>query len=161
MNDLPPSAIGHALRLIGAVHEHGPDDVAGVLTGLTRQELYALAVTLAATTPDDYTPVELLAWNDSRWTPVEAPTEQTPLFAATIPSTRRLRPHGTHAAFVRHRKHREEPCNACWYGEREYQRERGRRKRQEESSTSEPAPVENCLQRNGFRSHDARVDGAA
>lgn len=161
MTDLPPSAITHALQLIGAVHEHGPGDVAEVLTGLTRQELYALAVTLAATTPDDYTPIELLAWNDSRYQPVEAPTEQPPLFAATIPSTRRLRPHGTHAAFVRHRKHREEPCNACWYGEREYQRERGRRQRREASSTPEPPPVENCLSHNDFRPHDEPVDGAA
>lgn len=131
---LPADSIYAAMRLIGAVHEHGPEEVAHVLTPLTRQQLYALAVTLAATTPDDYTPVELLAWNDARYEPAPVERQQTPLFAA--PADRRLRPHGTHAAFVRHRNRAEEPCSACWYGEREYQRDRSRRQRRETAAAS-------------------------
>src|SRR4051794_887728 len=69
-NALPAAAVGTAIRLIGAVHEHGPDDVAHILTDLNNQDLLALAVTLAAMVPDDYSPVELLAWNDSRYAPV-------------------------------------------------------------------------------------------
>src|SRR5438270_140440 len=127
---LPADAIATALRLIGAVHEEGPHEVAAVLHRLDRQDLVALAVTLAAMVPDDYTPVELLAWNDSRYTPVEppAPVTQPPLFPAVL-VTRQLKPHGTHAAFALHRKHSEEPCDACWHGEREYQRNRKRNNR--------------------------------
>ena len=38
-------------------------------------------------------------------------------------------PHGTHAAFTRHRYHGEQPCEVCVVGERVYQRERARRRR--------------------------------
>lgn len=43
-----------------------------------------------------------------------------------VKAHRGLRPHGTHAAFTRHRKAGQEPCEACWDGEREYQRSRQR-----------------------------------
>lgn len=35
-------------------------------------------------------------------------------------ASRPLKPHGTHAAFVRHKNHGEDPCPACVQGEREY-----------------------------------------
>lgn len=134
---LPAAAVGAAVRLVGAVHEHGPDDVAATLRGLTRHDLTALAVTLAAMVPDDYSPVELLAWNDSRYAPVVTPVASTqpPLFPAVL-VTRRLRPHGTHAAFVRHRNAGEEPCDACWHGERAYQRNRKRNNRADDRRTA-------------------------
>lgn len=126
-NALPAAAVGTAIRLVGAVHEQGPDDVADILTDLNSQDLLALAVTLAAMVPDDYSPVELLAWNDSRYAgTVTAPASSQPPLFPVIAVTRQLKPHGTHAAFVLHRKHREEPCDACWHGEREYQRNRKR-----------------------------------
>lgn len=129
-NCLPAAAVGAALRLVGAIHDHGPDDVAAILDGLTRQDLLALVVTVAAMVPDDYSPVELLAWNDSRYARVTTPPAalQPPLFPA-IAVTRQLKPHGTHAAFTLHRVHREEPCDACWHGERDYQRNRKRNNR--------------------------------
>ncbi|WP_032761161.1 hypothetical protein, partial [Streptomyces alboviridis] len=34
------------------------------------------------------------------------------------------RRHGDHAGFVAHRRRGEEPCEACWDGERAYRRER-------------------------------------
>ena len=40
-----------------------------------------------------------------------------------------LAPHGTHAAFNRHRNAGEEPCQPCRDGEREYQRIRGQQRR--------------------------------
>lgn len=38
--------------------------------------------------------------------------------------SRSLQPHGTHAAYVRHRSHGEEPCDECKAGESDYQRAR-------------------------------------
>lgn len=43
---------------------------------------------------------------------------------------KRLKPHGTHAAFNRHRLRGDEPCDMCWMGERQYQRNRSRERRQ-------------------------------
>jgi len=34
------------------------------------------------------------------------------------------RRHGDHAGFAAHKYHEEEPCEACWEGERAYRRER-------------------------------------
>ncbi|MBJ6623535.1 helix-turn-helix transcriptional regulator [Streptomyces sp. DHE17-7] len=41
--------------------------------------------------------------------------------AGTLDPTRR---HGDHAGFAAHRYYGEEPCEACWEGERAYRRER-------------------------------------
>lgn len=130
-DNLPAEAVATAVRLAGAVHDDGPDEVGAILRHLTPQQLRALAVTLAAMVPVEYTPVELLAWNDHRYArpaAAPAPDRQPPLFPAVM-VTRELRPHGTHAAFVRHRTNKEEPCEACWHGEREYQRNRKRQVR--------------------------------
>src|SRR4051794_33551727 len=127
-DNLPTEAVATAVRLAGAVHDDGPDEVAAILRHLKPQDLRAVVVTLAAMVPVEYTPVELLAWNDNRYTQraaAPAPDRQPPLFPAVM-VTRELRPHGTHAAFVRHRNNSEEPCEACWHGEREYQRNRKR-----------------------------------
>jgi DNA-binding CsgD family transcriptional regulator len=43
--------------------------------------------------------------------------------AGILDPTRR---HGDHAGFAAHRYYGEEPCEACWEGEREYRRERRR-----------------------------------
>src|SRR5438874_2361003 len=64
--DLPPKTLRAAQLLTGAVHDEGPAEVAAILRPLAPQQLRALAVTLAAMVPVDYSPAELLAWNDSR-----------------------------------------------------------------------------------------------
>lgn len=40
-----------------------------------------------------------------------------------------LQPCGSHAAFVRHKNHGEQPCDACVVGERKYQAEKARERR--------------------------------
>lgn len=51
---------------------------------------------------------------------------------APTPTGRQLKPCGTHAAFVRHWSHSEEPCEACKQAERLYQRDRFRSARRVE-----------------------------
>lgn len=128
---LPTEAIGLACQLTAAVHEFGPDDVGRILGGLTRTQLNALAVTLAAMVPIEHSPGELLAWNDAKFSR-DSPSARAARGLQVVPAspaTRTLAPHGTHAAFNRHRKRQEEPCDACWLGERRYQRDRGRERR--------------------------------
>lgn len=130
LTDLPVRAVGRAARLAGAVHEGGPDDVAAVLCPLNRPELLELAVALAAMVPTDYSPGDLLAWNDRRYADVEAQFQSPLVLVESAKGNRRaLQPHGTHAAFNRHRKRGESPCVGCWQGERDFQRERARRRR--------------------------------
>lgn len=50
--------------------------------------------------------------------------------ATEIGGPKSLRPHGTHAAFNRHKNNGEEPCQECRVGERTYQRLRARRDRE-------------------------------
>lgn len=114
---LPTRAVDRALALIGAVREEDPTATTAILTKMRPRDLYALAVTLAAMVPVDQSPAELLAWNDADKTPVLKHQPQG------------LSPHGTHAAFNRHRTNGTEPCDACWTGERDYQRGRARRRR--------------------------------
>jgi hypothetical protein len=45
------------------------------------------------------------------------------------PPPRELQPHGTHAAYARHKAQGTAPCPACTQGERAYQRARKRRDR--------------------------------
>ena len=120
---LPLGAIAAAQLLVGAVHEEGPAEVAALLTPLDRQALYGLAVTLAAMVPADYTPGELLAWNDVH--ELRHPGNKLACEGRTI------QPCGTHAAFNRHRAKGEQPCDECWVGERRYQREKKERQRRE------------------------------
>jgi DNA-binding CsgD family transcriptional regulator len=47
--------------------------------------------------------------------------------------------HGDHAGFAAHRYRGEEPCEACWAGERAYRAERRQRRRQEALYASESA----------------------
>lgn len=61
---LPPWAVAAAQQLAGAVHEHGPAEVAAILEPLDRQQLFELAVTLGAMVDPSLRPSELLAWND-------------------------------------------------------------------------------------------------
>jgi hypothetical protein len=117
---LPPDALARAALLVGAVHDHGPAEVDQILRRCTHHDLLALSVTLAALVPCEYSVSELLAWNDCQW-------ERPPL--DVVPDPKELQPHGTHAAFNRHRKAGDEPCDPCWCGERRYQRERKRRGR--------------------------------
>lgn len=57
------------------------------------------------------------------WAPREVSTRP-----ASVPT---LRPHGTHAAYMRHKARGSDPCQECVEGEREYQRLRHLRRRAE------------------------------
>lgn len=57
-------------------------------------------------------------------------------FTRTLPAVRRVDgrlakalPCGTHAAYERHKRNSETPCDACLVGEREYQRARYARRK--------------------------------
>lgn len=127
---LPAAAIGRAMRLAASVHDEGPPEVAALLRPLDRAALLELAVTLAAMVPVDYSPAELLAWNDHRYAnprPAASAGEQAPLFPV-VDVTGGLKPHGTHAAFNRHKKRGENPCDECTFGESQYQAEQFQRR---------------------------------
>lgn len=53
-----------AARLVGTVHEYGPDEVAAVLAQVPAGRHDALAVVLAAMVDPEATPSQLLAWLD-------------------------------------------------------------------------------------------------
>lgn len=112
---LPPRALERAQRLACVVHgDGGPKEVAALLEPLGRDDLYALAVTLAALVDIDRSVAELLAWYTGS-------TRQERDF--------NLAPHGTHAAYTRHKSRGEEPCWDCVEGQRAYDRDRARRRR--------------------------------
>jgi DNA-binding CsgD family transcriptional regulator len=48
--------------------------------------------------------------------------------------------HGDHAGFAAHRYRDEEPCEACWAGERAYRAEQRQKRRQEPASGHQGAP---------------------
>lgn len=112
--DLPSRSLYAAQLLIGAVRDGNADGVAHILNDLDRHQLTSLAVTLAALVPYDQSLRELLAWNDDLW------DRRKP--------RRKCRPHGTHAAFARHKKRGEQPCDDCVQGERLFQHARGPRR---------------------------------
>lgn len=53
-----------------------------------------------------------------------------------------MKPHGTHAAFNRHKAHGEEPCSTCWEGERIYQAQRARDRRRNPPMEYLPAAID-------------------
>ncbi len=108
------TAVADGLELVGLVRDYTADVIGDYLARRDREQLEALIVALAAMVPDDVSVDTLLAW-------IRPKPKQPPGI------TRQLRPHGTHAAFNLHRKHSEEPCAACWTGERLYQRDAKRR----------------------------------
>lgn len=131
---LPSRAVERSLKLIGAVRDRDRTSVARILTKLSARDLYAIAVTCAAMIPDDQSPCDLLAWNDdAAFIPTPAPANRAP--------------HGTHAAFNRHRTAGQHPCDDCWDGERLYQRVRGRRRR----GVSPLAVVSNSRENEGVQ----------
>jgi hypothetical protein len=139
---LPSGALQRAVLLVGAVHDEGPREVEMLLRRLTRTDLYSLAVVLAALVPADYTPAELLAWNDHQYArprPTPAAGSQPPLFPAVATGGRPLKPHGTHAAFNRHKAAGEDPCEPCVFGERDFQRDRQRTRRSTAAARAEAA----------------------
>lgn len=57
------AALEDALELVGIVHGEGSQDDVTAL--LTRADMPALCIVLAALVPDDQAPTALLAWNDN------------------------------------------------------------------------------------------------
>ena len=78
LGDLAETMVPVAQRLVGAVHDDGPGEVARALAGRSPQELYALIVVLAGMVDPNRTPSELLAWTNF----AALPTRQESLFAA-------------------------------------------------------------------------------
>ncbi|MCW2601835.1 MAG: hypothetical protein JWM02_3664 [Frankiales bacterium] len=122
-------AVVEGLELVGIVREFGRDTIEEWLRHRDRLALETLVVVLAAMVPDDQTPGDLLAWCD----PARARAERNRLARlrqAALLAPKPRKECGTHAAFNRHRNASEMPCEACVLGERIYQRDRGRRRRQ-------------------------------
>ena len=92
---LAEQASWHAARLVGAVHDEGPDVVAALLADAPAGRLDAVCVALAAMVDPDRTPGELLAWTD--WAP-------------SVPV---LKPCKGRSARRRHDRRGEE-CWTCW-----------------------------------------------
>ncbi len=96
-------ALPTILELIGAVRD---GDARAVARAVDLLDLPAAVVLLAAMVDDTRTPTDLLAWTEKP-----------------------LVPCGSHAAFNRHRSHRETPCEPCAAAEIAYQAARQIRRR--------------------------------
>lgn len=119
MNDeQADAALIAALELAVAVRDDGAEQVrnaAGrLLDASGGDSVAALAVTAALVRTD--LPVD--AWWQRGLAGV----------GRRAPALDGLAPHGTHAAFNRHKAHREHPCAECEQGERKYQSARHRRR---------------------------------
>lgn len=109
--DLALRAVDDAAEIICAVHDKDRVSIDDLLTARNTRELQALVVVLAAALSPSVRLHEALAWAD----PDSASARETP-----------LRPCGTHAAFIRHKKRGEPVDDDCVVGERRYQRLRNR-----------------------------------
>lgn len=121
-------ALPAILELIGAVRS---GDVHEVKTAVDLLDLPAAVVLLAGMVNDSCTAGDLPAWTD-QLTPLgplllvpRPPVSYEPLLRAS----RGLVPCGSHAAFNRHRSHRETPCEPCAAAETAYQAARQIRRR--------------------------------
>lgn len=65
------AALARAQALAALVRDHGPDTTGPWLDALTRAELYAVTVALAAMLPVDESPAALLDWIDQPLIPVK------------------------------------------------------------------------------------------
>lgn len=111
---LAAAMVRPAEQLAALVH-NGCDasEVADLTDHMTHLELVALAVVLAAMTDPRSTLVEKLAWTD-------VPPRRRP------GPHKQLKPHGTHAAYARHKTNGTAPCYDCVIAERDYQNARKR-----------------------------------
>lgn len=117
---LAVAAVKRAQRLACTVRDDGAYEVARITDRLTRDELVALCVALAAMVPVDQTAKELLAWLNKPKPKRQLPEGHRFPLMNWSETSRRM----AHAAY--HRGRRDQ-----WAveGERAYQRERGRRRR--------------------------------
>lgn len=121
-------AVGHAGAVICAVHDVDHDEIAHIINPLTRDELIALTVVLAAAISPDARLTSALSW--------ASPTAAADLVKHQQ-TARMLQPCGTHAAFNRHRAAGQEPCDDCWAAERIYQTARNRKRRAADAQQQE------------------------
>uniref|UniRef100_UPI003F49745A hypothetical protein n=1 Tax=Streptosporangium sp. CA-235898 TaxID=3240073 RepID=UPI003F49745A len=116
-----------AMRLVGIVHEEGPDATAEFLAGLTAEQQYALPIILAAMVPDDRTPAELLGWYEVRLSDLKKRRRST----ASLPEGETqpagtvvdLQPCPSPAAYKRHLARGEQACDPCKEASRRYRQE--------------------------------------
>jgi DNA-binding CsgD family transcriptional regulator len=100
-----PSLTEHELRVLELVaHGHTHEQIAG-----------QLVMTAKGVTPTVNRAMKKLGANNAPHAVFLA------VRAGLLDPTRR---HGDHAGFAAHRYYGEEPCEACWDGERAYRRER-------------------------------------
>jgi hypothetical protein len=103
-----------AVELVDAVHRQDPADTQ---SALDRADLTAVALVLAGMVDEDRSVRSLLRDLPRLVEAVDGPRRRR---------QRPLLPHGTHAAFERHRRAGEPPCTPCITAERGYQRSRPR-----------------------------------
>ena len=123
--DLAEAMVPLACELAVLVHDADADGIAAFTAGLTLPQAEALLVVLAAMVPvDERSQGELLAWASSA--PEAVKWRQMPLIlpAGGRPVTEGC---GTYAAWVRHRRHGEDPDRACAEAMRAYKREHHRK----------------------------------
>lgn len=161
---LPADLIAAAMRLVGAVRDEGPDEVAAVLADV---DLRGLCVTLAAMVPDNKTPSELLQWNDRRYGPrplrcaacrdefvhpartVGAPPKRCPRcrtaadrLAAAVPERCQNPKAGTDTGYYHHvRRDKTPTCRACRAAHTAAQLRRERRSLTTLTLVASPLPV--------------------
>lgn len=128
---LAETLIPVAADLICRVHDDGPEATGALLASLSDEQRWALPVVLAAMVPPDRPIADLLAWTTT-WVAEPGDGPALPDHAAYAAG---LKPCGTHAAYVRHKKRGEPPCGRCRQAERAYQRNRNRQPRR-------PRPVQ-------------------
>jgi hypothetical protein len=102
-----------AADLACAVRDEGPAAIGELLDGFTLQELYGLAVVLAGMVPVDQAVGDLLAW-------VPQEVQCAPEIREEKQSARELLPCGTRAAYARHLRAKEKPCQPCRTAESDY-----------------------------------------
>lgn len=114
-------ALPTILELIGAVRD---GDAQAVARAVDLLDLPAAVVLLAAMVDDTRTPTDLLAWTEDLPSARQARARRRLTYRG-----RQLAPCGSHAAFNRHRGHRETPCEPCAAAEIAYQAARQIRRR--------------------------------
>jgi hypothetical protein len=141
--DLAEAMVPLAARLAGAVHDRDPAAVACLLGKVPAGAKDALAVVLAAMVDVDQSPRDLLAW--VRWDERGQPRPAPGAGASGRRGPRSLKPCGTPAAYTRHRRRGEQPCQACKRAHADHAaqraRERGTRPGDEAAPRRPQAPA--------------------
>lgn len=123
-------------RIVGAVHDDGPEQVLAHITAALRippapgvDPVVALVTVLAAQVDPEASPDERFGWITAaqRALPAVRPSPRRPVVREPHPAHPALAPCGTRSAYKRHLRRGEVPCRACTTAHSDY--DRGRRNR--------------------------------